>query len=43
MQSHCVLMSYNSRNRGLDAQYATTNCAIQMPELKEFKGVVVEL
>lgn len=31
MQSHCTLVSYNSKNRGFDAQYATTNCAIQMP------------
>ena len=35
MQSHCTLVSYNSKNRGFDAQYATTNCAIQMPELKD--------
>ena len=34
MQSHCTLVSYNSKNRGFDAQYATTNCAILMPELK---------
>lgn len=43
MQSHCTLVSYNSKNRGFDAQYATTNCAILAPELKEVKGVVVEL
>lgn len=30
MQSHCIV-SYNSKNSGFDAQYATTNCAIQMP------------
>lgn len=35
MQSHCTLVSYNSKNSGFDAQYATTNCAIQMPELKD--------
>ena len=35
MQSHYTLVSYNSKNRGFDAQYATTNCAIQMPELKD--------
>lgn len=34
MQSYCSLVSYNSKNRGFDAQYATTNCAIQMPEFK---------
>ena len=43
MQSHCTLVSYNSKNRGFDAQYATANCAILAPELKEVKGVVVEL
>ena len=43
MKSHCTLVSYNSKNRGFDAQYATTNCAIQMPVLKEIEGVVVEL
>ena len=43
MQSHCSLVSYNSKNRGFDAQYAATNCAIQLPELKEIEGVVVEL
>lgn len=31
MQSNCTLVSYNSKNRGFDAQYATSNCAIQMP------------
>ena len=35
MQSYCTLVSYNSKNSGFDAQYATTNCAIQMPELKD--------
>lgn len=35
MQSHCTLVSYNSKNRGFDTQYATTNCAILMPELKD--------
>lgn len=35
MQSHCTLVSYNSKNRAFDAQYATTNCAILMPELKD--------
>lgn len=34
MQSR-TLVSYNSKNSGFDAQYATTNCAIQMPELKD--------
>ena len=34
MQSHCTLVSYNSKNRGFDAQYATTNCAIKIRELK---------
>lgn len=43
MQSHCTLVSYNSKNRGFDAQYATANSAILAPELKEVKGVVVEL
>ena len=33
MQSHCTLVSYNSKNHGFDVQYATTNCAIQIPEL----------
>lgn len=43
MQSqNCTIVSYNSKNRGFDAQYATTNCAILMPELKEVEGVVVE-
>ena len=35
MKSHCTLVAYNSKNRGFDAQYATTNCAIQVPELKD--------
>lgn len=35
MQSHCTLVSYNSKNCGFDAQYAGTNCAILMPELKD--------
>ena len=43
MQSHCTLVSYNSKNSGFDAQYATANSAILAPELKEVKGVVVEL
>ena len=34
MQSHCTLVSYNSMNRRFDAQYAGTNCAIQIRELK---------
>ena len=37
MQSHSSLLSYNSKNGGFDAQYATTNCAIQMPELKDIR------
>lgn len=41
MQSHCTLVSYNSKNRGFDAQYATTNCAIQMP-LRTNTGVVIK-
>ena len=41
MQSHCILVSYNSKNRGFDAQYATTNCAIQMP-LRTNNGVVIK-
>lgn len=40
---NCTIVSYNSKNRGFDAQYATSNCAILAPELKEVKGVVVEL
>lgn len=44
IQSHgTTLVSYNSKNIGFDAQYATANCAILAPELKEVKGVVVEL
>lgn len=44
IQSHgTTLVSYNSKNIGFDAQYATTNCAIQMPVLQEIEGVVVEL
>lgn len=35
MQSHYSLESYNRKNSGFDAQYAVTNCAIQMPELKD--------
>ena len=36
IQSHgATLVSYNSKNIGFDAQYATTNCAILMPELKD--------
>lgn len=35
MQSEiCALVSYNSNNRGFDAQYAATHCAILMPDLK---------
>lgn len=41
MQSHCTLVSYNSKNRGFDAQYAITNCAIQMP-LRTNTGVVIK-
>ena len=41
MQDHCTLVSYNSKNRGFDAQYATTNCAIQMP-LRANTGVVIK-
>lgn len=41
MQSHCTLASYNSNNRGFDAQYAATNCAIQMP-LRTNTGVVIK-
>lgn len=41
MQSHCTLVSYNSKNSGFDAQYATTNCAIQMP-LRTNTGVVIK-
>lgn len=41
MQSHCTLVSYNSKNRGFDAQYATTNCAIQMP-LRTNTGVIIK-
>lgn len=41
IQSHCTLVSYNSKNRGFDAQYATTNCAIQMP-LRTNTGVVIK-
>lgn len=40
---NCTKVSYNSKNRGFDAQYATSNCAILAPELKEVIGVVVEL
>ncbi len=35
MQSHCSLVSYNSKNREFDVQYAASNCAIQISELKE--------
>lgn len=41
MQSHCTLVSYNSKNRGFDAQYAITNCAIQMPEIQNKGDVTV--
>ena len=41
MQSYCTLVSYNSKNRGFDAQYATTNCAIQMPEIENKGDVIV--
>lgn len=41
MQSHYTLVSYNSKNRGFDAQYATTNCAIQMPEIQNSGDVRV--
>ena len=33
-KSHCTLVSYNSKNCEFDAQYAGTNCAIQIRELK---------
>lgn len=35
MQSRKSLVSYNSKNRGFDAQYAASHCAIQIHELKE--------
>ena len=35
MQSYRSLESYNEQNNGFDAQYAVSNCAIQMPELKD--------
>ncbi len=41
MQSYRALVSYNSNNREFDAQYAATNCAIQMP-LRANTGVVIK-
>ena len=42
IQSHSTtLVSYNSKNIGFDAQYATTNCAIQMPEIQNSGNVIV--
>jgi molecular chaperone DnaK (HSP70) len=42
IQSHgTTLVSYNSKNIGFDAQYATTNCAIQMPEIENKGDVTV--
>lgn len=40
MQSHCTLVSYNSNNSGFDAQYAGTNCAIQMPLRTNIRVVI---
>lgn len=42
MQSQDSLKSYNSMNSGFDVQYAASHCAIQMAELKEEDGVIVE-
>lgn len=39
MQSHCALVSYNSRNNEFDAQFAATHCAIQIP-LREGKIII---
>lgn len=41
MQSRRTLASYNSNNRGFDAQYAASNCAIQIP-LRTNTGVVIK-
>ncbi|MCQ2053148.1 MAG: hypothetical protein MJZ03_04355 [archaeon] len=43
MQSYGNIVSYNIKNKGFDAQFAATHCAIQVPELKETSGVTVEL
>ena len=38
MQSHCSLVSYNSKNDGFDAQFALSHCAIQINEFKQIEG-----
>lgn len=40
MQNRYSLVSYNGKNRGFDAQYAATHCAIQLQELAEIKGEI---
>ena len=41
MQSQYPLVSYNSKNSGFDAQFAVSNCAIQLP-LRTNTGVVIK-
>lgn len=41
MQSQYPLVSYNSKNSGFDAQFAASNCAIQLP-LRTNTGVVIK-
>lgn len=41
MQSQYPLVSYNSINSGFDAQFAASNCAIQLP-LRTNTGVVIK-
>lgn len=41
MQSHCALVSYNSKNHEFDAQFAASHCAIQFP-LREKSEVIIK-
>ena len=39
---HIMIESYNNKNINFDAQFAATHCAIQMPELRQNNGVILQ-
>ena len=39
---HIMIESYNNKNINFDAQFAATHCAIQMPELRQNNGVIIQ-
>lgn len=42
MQSYGIVVPYKNKCHGFDSQYAATHSAIQMPELRQIGGIVVE-